>query len=291
MVSRVCWVLPSRPDYDSSRRFFVHYSDVRGDTVLAEFTAADLLADSTTEVIVFRIDQPAANHNGGMIEFGPDGFLYVGLGDGGRSNDAFGNGQNPASALGVLLRFDVSAPGIAAPAPGNPFAAPEVWSIGLRNPWRFSIDPVSGLILIADVGQNAFEEISAALLSEPGVNYGWPITEGLHCFRPRSGCDVDGLTLPVWEVAHGDAGTCSITGGVVYRGAAIPALVGHYLFSDFCGGYLRSIPVEGAFETAVDWTEQVGDAGRVVSFGTDSEGEVYVLNSDGDILKIVLAAG
>ena len=242
-------------------------------------------------MIVFRIDQPAANHNGGMIEFGPDGFLYVGLGDGGRSNDAFGNGQNPASALGVLLRFDVSAPGIAAPAPGNPFAVPEVWFIGLRNPWRFSIDPVSGLILIAAVGQNAFEEISAALLSEPGVNYGWPITEGLHCFRPRSGCDVDGLTLPVWEVAHGDAGTCSITGGVVYRGAAIPALVGHYLFSDFCGGYLRSIPVEGAFETAVDWTEQVGDASRVVSFGTDSEGEVYVLNSDGDILKIVLAAG
>ena len=279
------------PDYAHSGRLFVHYTGTNGDTVLAEFSADGLVADASSETIVFRLGQPAANHNGGMIEFGPDGSLFMGLGDGGRSNDAFDNGQNEATPLGALLKFDVSVAGVAVPAQGNPFEAPEVWSIGLRNPWRFTIDPPSGLILIGDVGQNNYEEISAAVLTDAGVNYGWPITEGLHCFRPSRGCDVEGLTLPVWEVAHGDAGTCSITGGVVYRGQAIPELVGHYLFSDFCGGYLRSFPVQGGFDVAHDWTDEVGDAGRVTSFGTDPAGEVYVLTSGGDIFRIVAVRG
>lgn len=275
------------PDFAESGRFFVHYTGAGGETVLAEFRAVGMVAGADTEVVVYQLDQPAGNHNGGMIEFGPDGFLYMGLGDGGGANDRFGNGQNLDTPLGALLRFDTAVPGEVTPAVGNPFPAPEVWSVGLRNPWRFSIDPQSGLILIADVGQRSFEEISVARLSEPGVNYGWPITEGLHCFRPSSGCEIAGLTLPVLEVTRGDGGTCSITGGVVYRGSLIPELYGHYLFSDFCGGYLRSFPLEGGFDQPTDWTDQVGDAGSVTSFGVDAGGEVYVLNSAGVIWRIV----
>jgi len=277
------------PDYETSRRFFVHYSDNRGDTVLAEFVARDVRADSSTETVLFEVEQPAGNHNGGMIQFGPDGHLYMALGDGGRSGDRFGNGQNGSTPLGVLLRFDVSTPGRARPA-GAGFDHPTVWSIGLRNPWRFAIDAPSGLIVIADVGQSSFEEVSAAPVSESGLNYGWPITEGLHCFRPSSGCDVEGLRFPVVEVAHGDTDTCSITGGFVYRGNEIPELHGHYFFSDFCGGYLRSFPLEGEVEIT-DWTDSVGRLGRVASFGTDAFGEIYVLTSDGDILKIVALRG
>ncbi|MDE0375642.1 MAG: PQQ-dependent sugar dehydrogenase [bacterium] len=273
------------PDYPDSGRLFVHYSALNGDTVLAEYTVADGAVDAEGAVL-FRLAQPAANHNGGTIAFGPDGYLYVGLGDGGGANDQFGHGQNERTPLGALLRFDVSVPGIASPAPGNPFPAPDVWSIGLRNPWRFVIDHPSGLIVIADVGQNLFEEVSVAPVAAGGLNYGWPITEGLHCFDPPSDCDASGLTLPVLEISHADSGTCSITGGVVYRGAEIPELYGHYLFSDYCGGYLRSFPIEEPFDEPHDWTDQVGNAGQVVAFGTDHAGEVYVLTASGSVLRL-----
>lgn len=274
------------PDYPESGRIFVHYTALDGDTVLAEFVEEDGQADPAGTVL-WRTPQPAANHNGGMILFGPDGYLYMGLGDGGGAGDRYGHGQNDRSPLGALLRFDVSEPGLAIPADGNPFPAPEVWAIGLRNPWRFTIDEPSGTVIIADVGQNLFEEVSVAPLETAGLNYGWPITEGLHCFDPPSGCDASGLTLPVLEVPHTDSGTCSITGGVVYRGAAIPELAGHYLFSDYCGGYLRSFPVEGPFDEPRDWTDQVGIAGQVVAFGTDHAGEVYVLTVSGSVLRLV----
>ena len=274
------------PDYPESGRIFVHYTALDGDTVLAEFVEQGGQADPAGTVL-WRTPQPAANHNGGMILFGPDGYLYMGLGDGGGAGDRYGHGQNDRSPLGALLRFDVSEPGLAIPAGGNPFPAPEVWAIGLRNPWRFTIDEPSGTVIIADVGQNLFEEVSVAPLETAGLNYGWPITEGLHCFDPPSGCDASGLTLPVLEVPHTDSGTCSITGGVVYRGAAIPELAGHYLFSDYCGGYLRSFPVEGPFDEPRDWTDQVGNAGQVVAFGTDHAGEVYVLTASGSVLRLV----
>ena len=277
------------PDHADSGRLFLHYTATDGSTTLAEFTSSGGIVDPTTEQVVFQVSQPARNHNGGHIAFGPEGYLYMALGDGGASNDRFGNGQNTESTLGALLRFDISTPGVAAPAAGNPFAAEEIWSVGLRNPWRFDIDFETGLIVIADVGQNLYEEVSVASVVEPGINYGWPITEGLHCFSPRTDCDTAGLTLPVLEIAHGDGGTCSVTGGVVYRGLAIPELAGHYLFSDYCGGYLRTLALDGSGADPVDWTEQVGVAGRVVSFGTDADGEVYVLTAGGDILQIAAA--
>jgi glucose/arabinose dehydrogenase len=250
---------------------FAHYSDNDGDTVVSRFTWDGEALGS--EEVVFSHDQPASNHNGGMIQFGPDGALYLGLGDGGRSNDAFGNGQNTETLLGGLVRIDVDGGGEA-----------RLWQYGLRNPWRFWVEGDS--IYIADVGQNAYEEIDVAAIDE-GRNYGWPITEGLHCFSPASGCDTDGLTLPVIEVEHGDAGTCSITGGVVYRGAAIPEIDGHFFYSDYCGGYLRSFVHDGgAASEETDWTEQVGVPGNVASFGVDSTGEMYVLTTD-RILKLI----
>lgn len=263
-------------------RFFVHYSDIRGDTVLASylFSADPNRADPSSGRILFTADQPASNHNGGMLSFGPDGHLYLALGDGGRGNDAFGHGQRSDTVFGAILRFATDPFG---PAPGNPFD--EVWSYGLRNPWRFSFD--GELIYVADVGQNSFEEINVAPAAAPGLNYGWPIVEGLHCFSPPTGCDTTGITLPVVEVAHGDGGACSITGGYVYRGDAIPELNGHYFYSDYCGGWLRSFAWNGSEVTeATDWTADVGSIGGVTSFGTDGFGELYVTAGDSVYLVV-----
>ncbi|MDF1596149.1 MAG: PQQ-dependent sugar dehydrogenase [Acidimicrobiia bacterium] len=270
------------PSFADTGRFFVHYSDARGDTVLASYhvSADPDRADPASGEILFEADQPASNHNGGMLTFGPGGFLYLALGDGGRSNDAFGNGQRSDTVFGAILRFEVDPFG---PAPGNQFD--EVWSYGLRNPWRFSFD--TDLIYIADVGQNTYEEIDVAPASRQGLNFGWPLTEGLHCFAPPSGCDVDGLTLPVLEVTHGDGGACSITGGYVYRGSEIPELTGHYFYSDYCGGWLRSFVWDGSAVTQpTDWTDDLGTLGAVTSFGTDAFGELYV-TAGKSVYKIV----
>ena len=249
------------------RRLFVHYSDRRGHTVVSEFSlsADGKIADPNSERIVFFAQQPATNHNGGMIQFGPDGYLYLGLGDGGRADDYYGHGQRPDTPLAAMVRIDPDQ------------ATFQVWWYGLRNPWRFWIDEPTDLVYIADVGQDAYEEISIAPLAESGLNFGWPITEGLHCFEPRQGCETEGQTLPVLEIAHGDRGTCSVTGGIVYRGPAMPGLWGHYFYSDYCGGYLRSFRWNGALAT--DLREWATDLGPVVSFGTDGTGEMYVLTA------------
>lgn len=257
-------------------RLFLHYSDRSGDTVISEFINGE-------ERLILGVAQPAGNHNGGMIEFGPDGYLYIALGDGGGGGDQFGNGQPVDDLLANLLRIDVDG-GDPYGIPGdNPYidgsGAPEVWASGLRNPWRFSFD--EGLIYIGDVGQGAYEEIDVAPADAAGLNYGWPVSEGLHCYDPPQGCDISGHTLPVLEVAHSDSGTCSIAGGVVYRGEAVPELVGHYFFSDYCGGYLRSfLYADGVATEPQDWTEQVGSIGGVISFGKSEAGEVYVMNTD-----------
>jgi glucose/arabinose dehydrogenase len=261
---------------DDSDRVFVHYSANNGDTVISELAwdAAGL----TESRIHLRLGQPAGNHNGGMIQFGPDGRLYLGLGDGGGAGDRFGHGQNTDTLLGGLVAIDVD---------GGEGEA-ELFQYGLRNPWRFWIE--EDLIYIADVGQSAFEEVSVSVL-EPGINYGWPITEGLHCYSPPTDCDTSGITLPVIEVSHQDSGTCSITGGVVYRGAAIAEVDGHYFYSDYCAGYLRSfVYSDGSAVEETDWTDQVGNAGRVVSFGLDHDGEMYVLTVD-RVLRVVADRG
>ncbi|MDE0230862.1 MAG: PQQ-dependent sugar dehydrogenase [bacterium] len=249
-------------------RLFVHYSNLGGHTVVSEFSLSDdgRTADPESERIIFFTQQPATNHNGGMIQFGPDGYLYLGLGDGGRAGDYYGHGQRPDTFLAALVRIHPDQ------------VTSEVWWYGLRNPWRFWIDEPTGLTYIADVGQDAYEEISVASLSEPGLNFGWPITEGFHCFEPNQGCDPTGLTLPVLEIAHDDGGTCSVTGGVVYRGSSMPGLHGHYFYSDYCGGYLRSFRWDGTL--AMNLREWTPDLGNVVSFGTDGSGEMYVLTTE-----------
>lgn len=260
---------PESPDH-----LYLHYSANNGDTVVSEFRfISPTEADPGSERVLLHLKQPASNHNGGMIQFAEDGILLLGLGDGGGANDRFGNGQNRDTLLGGLVSLKVR---------GDP--SPTLYSYGLRNPWRFWID--RGLIYIADVGQNSFEEVSVTELV-PDINYGWPITEALHCFRPKIGCDTAGLVLPVVEVAHGDAGTCSITGGVVYRGLAIPELEGFYLYSDYCGGYLRGFRFEnGEAVDETDFTDQVGVPGRVTSFGVDGHGEVFVATTD-SVYKLV----
>ncbi|HEX5696178.1 MAG TPA: PQQ-dependent sugar dehydrogenase, partial [Acidimicrobiia bacterium] len=231
---------------------YLHYSDLNGDTVVSEFAlSSPTEAIPGSERVLLQVDQPAANHNGGMLQFMPDGKLLLGLGDGGGGGDDFGNGQNPDTLLGGLVVLDV--------AGEDP--NPTKYAMGLRNPWRFWIDGTS--IYVADVGQGLFEEVSVSETLEPGRNYGWPIYEGLHCYDAPI-CEGEGMVAPILEIRHGEAGTCSITGGVVYRGAAIPQLQGHYFYSDYCGGYLRSlVHSDGEATDLRDWTEQVGVPGQV----------------------------
>lgn len=281
------------PDYASSGRFVVHYTDIVGDTRLSSFRAsADPdVADAASEAVILTADQPYSNHNGGQVSFGPDGFLYLGLGDGGSSGDPEGRGQDLSDLLGSILRIDVrSTPPYTVPA-DNPFvavagASPEVWSYGLRNPWRFSFDRATGDLYIADVGQNRFEEVDvspAAAGSGRGVNYGWSRMEGAHCFI--SGCDATGLELPAFEYSHGQG--CSITGGYVYRGGAVPALQGQYFFADFCQGWVRSFRYSGGSATELtDWPT-LSTGGSIVSFGEDAAGELYVVEAGGRVSQIV----
>lgn len=261
----------ARHPHDGTR-LFVHYTDRNGDTVISEFTLGKPIEmapiDRGTERVLLMVDQPASNHNGGMIQFGPDGALYVGLGDGGGAGDRYGNGQNQDTLLGGIVRLDVDT--------GEAI----LWQYGLRNPWRFWID--GDQVWIGDVGQNSYEEIDLASITDQGLNFGWPIVEGNHCYGDQT-CDTSGLTMPLVEIPRSEPGTCSITGGLVYRGEAIPELTGRFLFSDFCAGFLRSVDSSGEVE---DHTDEVGVRGQVVSFGVDGVGEAYVLTT-GQILKLV----
>ncbi|MGH7535539.1 MAG: PQQ-dependent sugar dehydrogenase, partial [Gemmatimonadales bacterium] len=262
------------PDYGVSGRFVVHYTDLAGDTRLSVFTVSTDpdRADPASEKLILTTPQPFANHNGGQVVFGPDGYLYLGLGDGGSGGDPLGNGQDLTDFLGSLLRLDLSPGTSYAIPPDNPFAGatdarPEVWSHGLRNPWRFSFDRATGDLYIADVGQDRWEEIDVALGSEGGgngVNYGWSRMEGNHCFG-ASRCDPTGLALPVLEYSHQHG--CSVTGGYVYRGAAIPALQGHYFYADLCQGWVRSFRLQdGHPAEEADWPT-LRPGGLISSFG------------------------
>ncbi|MDH3306665.1 MAG: PQQ-dependent sugar dehydrogenase [Acidimicrobiia bacterium] len=274
------------PSFPSDDRLFVHYSARDGSTVLSAFAADPLAgADPRSESVIFTTPQPAANHNGGMVQFGPDGFLYLALGDGGGANDRYRNGQDVTTPLGAMLRLDVDGPLLFPEESVFDGGLPELWAIGLRNPWRFWIDAPTRQLYIGDVGQGTYEEVDVAPL-EPGQNFGWPIVEGLHCFS--GACNPEGLVPPVLEVSHRDSSTCSITGGVVYRGPGIPGLTGAYLYSDYCGGYLRGIRVvDGQVVESFDWTAEVGGPiGQVTSFGVDGLGEIYVMTADGRVLAL-----
>ncbi|XXY50649.1 PQQ-dependent sugar dehydrogenase [Sorangium sp. So ce269] len=296
--------LAFHPDYENNGRFFVHYSDkvTAGDTRVVEFKRGERpdVADPTPVATYLEQAQPQRNHNGGSLEFSPvDGFLYLGLGDGGSGNDRgpghsdIGNGQDLTTLLGKVLRFDVSTHPYGIPE-GNMTGEgvrPEIWDYGLRNPYRFSFDACTGDLYIADVGQGLWEEIDIEPAGQGRKNYGWRLMEGAHCFTPAEGCDPQGLiSLPAAEYAH--AGRviedCSVTGGYVYRGSRIPWLRGSYFYGDFCSGRIWTLRYEGgAASTPVDRTDDLGSFGfSISSFGQDGAGEVYVVDFSGTVYRV-----
>jgi glucose/arabinose dehydrogenase len=237
--------------------------------------------------VILSVPQPFANHNGGLVMFGPDGMLYIGMGDGGSGGDPQGNGQNRNTLLGKMLRIDVTgALPYTVPA-SNPFVnqtgtRPEIWATGLRNPWRFSFDRQGGLLYIADVGQNDREEINALSATQGGANYGWNTMEGTACYSTAS-CNQTGLTLPVIDYRHAEG--CSVTGGYVYRGTRLPELAGRYFYSDYCSGWLRSFRmVNGAVTAEREWP--VPRLATVTSFGEVSTGELYIIVAGGTIYRL-----
>lgn len=272
------------PNYAQNGKVYLSYNDQnnKGDSTISEFTSINGAAiDNATQKPLLTHSQPAQNHNGGDIKFGPDGYLYIALGDGGAANDKFGHGQRTSSLLGTVLRIDVDNP--QAPRKygipkDNPFVnkagyLPEIYAYGLRNPWRFSFDQKTGDLWVADVGQNKLEEVN---IIQAGENMGWPIMEGFDCFQASS-CDKSGLAQPVMEYPH--AGRhCSITGGYVYRSDRLTALNGNYLFADWCSGVVwRSYTKNNRWEM-----QEIADMPFYIpSFAQGNDGEVYVLNIEG----------
>ena len=278
------------PRFNSNGRFFVNYTTDRGGrlrTVIAEYRVSVPGRDvaDAEERILLEIDQPFRNHNGGLNLFGPDGMLYIGMGDGGSGGDPMNAGQRLDTLLGKLLRIDVDGAAPYAIPPDNPFvnragARGEIWAYGLRNPWRFSFDRATGRLFLADVGQSQWEEIN---IIERGGNYGWRTMEGAHCFNPSTGCDRTGLALPIAEYDHEQG--CSVTGGYVYRGSRIRALVGRYLFADYCSGRIWALADAGGnrWAMAVALTTDF----RVTSFGEDQTGELYVVDHNGAVYRLM----
>src|SRR5512139_886783 len=272
--------LAFHPQYAQNGRFFVNYTDRNGDTVIARFQVSGDLnaADQGSEVKLLGIDQPYANHNGGGLAFGPDGYLYAGLGDGGSQGDPQGNGQNTNSLLGKILRIDVNSGDTYSVPADNPFGN-EVWAYGLRNPWRLSFDKTTGDLYIGDVGQNQWEEIDYLPAGSPGgTNFGWDLREGAHDFE---GSASPGFTEPVAEYSHPEGG-CSVTGGYVYRGS-MPEWNGIYLYGDYCTGLIWGlIQTEGGWQNQLLFDLNV----TITSFGQDTSGEVYLVSDNGDILRL-----
>ena len=278
------------PRYAANGFLYVNYTDKNGDTRIERYTVSSdrNVADPASARVILGIDQPYANHNGGLNMFGPDGMLYIGMGDGGSQGDPHGNGQNPNQLLGKLLRIDVDHGDPYSVPPANPYARGggrgEIWALGLRNPWRFSFDRATGLLYIADVGQDKYEEMNIAPASRAGVNYGWSTMDGPSCFKSPL-CNKSGLQQPVFTYGH-DHGTCSIIGGFVYRGRKIPEVVGQYFYSDYCNSWVRSFTyADGKLGESHQWLD--GGLGSIVSFGEDAAGELYLCSSNGRVYRIV----
>jgi glucose/arabinose dehydrogenase len=287
--------LAFHPQYATNGRFVVYYTNTAGDIRIASYkvSANPEVADPASEQILLAVPHPSfSNHNGGMVTFGPDGRLYAGIGDGGSGGDPNGNGQNRNTLLAKLVRLDVNAAGQASVPSDNPFVGqsgmrPEIWSYGLRNPWRFSFDRLTGDLYIGDVGQNAREEIDVSRGPSNmgrGLDFGWNIMEGTSCYSPSSGCNRTGLTLPVLDYGHGDG--CSVTGGYVYRGSLVPALRGMYFYGDYCSGWVRSFVLTGSQAAQrLDWAA-LRPGGQITSFGEDATGELYVIVASGSVFRI-----
>ena len=281
------------PEYTNNGFLFVNYTDINGDTVVARYSvsAEPNVVDADSALILLTVPQPFANHNGGQLQFGPDGFLYIGMGDGGSGGDPSNNAQTPGNLLGKILRIDVDGGfpySIPADNPfrGDPGASQEIWALGLRNPWRFSFDRLTGDLFIADVGQSNLEEVNYQPVdSQGGENYGWRLMEGSDCFNPSVNCDNGMLTPPILEYDHSLG--CSITGGYRYRGNGNPGLSGVYFYGDFCTGRIW-----GATENnAGEWTTTVllDTDLSITAFGEDENGEIYLAHfssGDGTIYRI-----
>ena len=288
--------LAFHPQYASNGYFFIYYTNLAGDIVIErrQVSAGNAnVADPLSALTILTIPHPTfSDHYGGLLSFGPDGYLTAGTGDGGGAGDPPGNAQNTYVLLGKLLRLDVNASTVAQPyaiPPGNPFATAggraEIWAYGLRNPWRYAFDVPAQLLYIADVGQANWEEVDVRPVGQAGNNYGWNIMEGLHCYNSAS-CNQAGLVLPAIEYGHDTAGGCSITGGYVYRGTALPELTGQYLYSDYCSGWLKSFSYGNGTASAVtDWG--ITNVGNFLSFGQDAQNELYMLSGTGKVYQIV----
>jgi glucose/arabinose dehydrogenase len=283
------------PQYAVNRQFYVFYTNTGGDVVIARYlrSATDVnLADSTSATQLLTVEHSAfSNHNGGMLAFGPDDCLYAGVGDGEDAGDPNNNGQNTFSLLGKLLRLNPDTGGACSNT--NPFivggGAPQVWSFGLRNPWRFSFDGQTGDLYIGDVGQNAREEIDVSVAPNAGrqLNYGWRLMEGFLCFNPSNNCNPGNLTLPVLDYDHSN-GACSVTGGYVYQGSAKPDRQGTYFYADFCAGFVRSFRHQNGQATEqTEWPLLSPQGGSITSFGEDALGELYLMTQGGSLFKLV----
>ena len=287
--------LAFHPDYADNGYFYVYYSaSNQRRSVVSRFsvsTGDSNLADPGSELIIMEVLQPFPNHNGGQIAFGPDGYLYIGLGDGGSAGDPQGNGQKVGTLLGSLLRIDVD--GVSQDKnyripTDNPFvgvddALDEIWAYGLRNPWRFSFDEATDLLWVGDVGQGSWEEIDVV---SAGGNYGWKVMEGAHCFAPSTGCNQSGLELPVAEYSHDEG--CSVTGWYVYRGRGMPSLIGAYVYADFCSGRIWGVRYDG--QSVTESARLVDSSSLFISsFGEDLASNLYVLSYNGGIYRLVPA--
>jgi glucose/arabinose dehydrogenase len=285
------------PGFPTDPRIFVDYTDTNGDTVVSSYRLDPADPDRlvpASQTVILTVDQPFENHNGGALQFGPDGDLYISLGDGGDAGDPFGNGQNTDTLLGKILRIDIDHPAgskaYSVPA-DNPFVGkvgyrPEIWLYGLRNPWRMSFDRATGDLWIGDVGQDLWEEVDVIRAGQKGLDLGWNIREATHCFRPVEGCASEGLTPPVAEYGHGQG--CTVIGGYVYRGTAQPGLTGLYLAADYCSGILWAIPATA--ESLVKPQVAGFVVTAMVAFAEDAAGELYLLNEAGDIYRVTAAA-
>ena len=293
--------LAFHPDYSSNGLFYISYTDTGADSRIVEYRVSSdpNVADEATARSIIEVSQPYSNHNGGMIQFAPDGYLLLSLGDGGGGGDPDENGQNNTTLLGSILRIGIDGDDYPADSNANytipddnPFVgaagADEIWAYGLRNPWRFSIDEPTGLLYIGDVGQGQWEEVDIAPVGAAGLNYGWNSFEGDHCFDSSDGCNRSGKTFPVVEYSH--AYGCSITGGYVYRGDEFNELWGHYFYADYCAGDLLSFEYEdGAPSSVRNWTAEFGKVGRVTSFAVDSSDRLYVINDGGELMRLAPA--